>query len=54
MRPDLVVWSKRGRVVMIGELSVPWENNIDERQDFKRTKYLDHVHECEIPPLAVL
>ncbi len=47
MRPDLVIWSKRGRVVIIGELTVPWEDNIDERHEFKRAKYLDLVHECE-------
>ncbi len=47
MRPDLVVWSKRGRVVVVGELTVPWEDNIDERHEFKKAKYLDLVHECE-------
>ncbi len=47
MRPDLVIWSKRGRVVIIGELTVPWEDNIDERHEFKRAKYLDPVHDCE-------
>ena len=47
MRPDLAVWSKRGRVVVVGELAVPWEDNIDERNEFKRAKYLDLVHECK-------
>ncbi len=33
--------------VVVGELTVPWEDNIDERHEFKRAKYLDLVHECE-------
>ena len=34
-------------VVIIEELTVPWEDNIDERHEFKRAKYSDLVHECE-------
>ncbi len=33
MRPDLVILFKIGRVVIIGELTVPLENNIDERHE---------------------
>ncbi len=33
--------------MIIGELTVPWEDNIDERHEYKRSEYLDLVHECE-------
>ena len=53
MRPDLVIWSKRGRVVIIGELTVPWEDNTDKCHEYKRSKYLDLVHERETRGLVL-
>ena len=38
LRPDIVIWSKSARTVVIGELTVPWETNVDERREFKYTQ----------------
>ena len=43
MRPDLIIWSEKSKVIIIGELTVPWEDNIDERNEYKRAKYQDLV-----------
>ena len=29
LRPDLVIWSRKANTVMVGELTVPWEDNIE-------------------------
>ena len=47
MRPDLIIWSKKTKVVIIGELTVPWEDNIDERNEYKRAKYQDLVSDIK-------
>ncbi len=39
MRPDLIIWSKFRKIVVIGKLTVPWEGNIDERNEYKGAKY---------------
>lgn len=39
LRPDMVVTSRRSRTIIVIELSVPWENNIAERHEFKMSKY---------------
>ena len=54
MTQDLVVWYKRGKVVVVRELTVPWENNIDECHEFKKAKYLDLLHERETRAWSVL
>ncbi len=46
MRPDLVIWSRAGRVVIIAELTVPWEDNVEERHEFKKMKYQDLTSDC--------
>ncbi len=46
LRPDIVIWSKNAKTVVIGELTVPWETNVDERHEFKKAKYTDLVAEC--------
>ena len=43
LRPDLVIWSKKTKVIIIGELTVFWKDNIDERNEYKRAKYQDLV-----------
>ncbi len=46
LRPDIVIWSKSAKTVVIGELTVPWEINVGERHEFKKAKYTDLVAEC--------
>ncbi len=46
MRPDLVIWSPAGKMLIIGELTVPWEDNVEERHEFKKAKYQDLTSDC--------
>ena len=39
LRPDLVIWSRKANTVVIGELTVPWEENIEVANEYKRDKY---------------
>ncbi len=41
LRPDIVVWSEVAKEGIIGELTVPWEDNIDEAHERKMAKYSD-------------
>ena len=36
LRPD-IIWSETGKEVLIGELTVPWEDSIDEAHERKLT-----------------
>ncbi|XP_072037291.1 uncharacterized protein [Amphiura filiformis] len=47
LRPDIVIWSEAGKEVIIGELTVPWEDNIDEAHERKLTKYSELRAECK-------
>lgn len=47
LRPDIVVWSESSRAVLIGELTVPWEENVVEAHEFKLAKYEPLVAECQ-------
>ncbi len=47
MRPDLVLWSKSCRQVFIVELTVQWEEAIDEAFERKRLRYADLAAEAE-------
>ena len=46
LRPDIIIWSETGKEVIIGELTVPWEDNIYEAHERKRTKYTELAAEC--------
>ena len=46
LRPDLVIWSRKTNTVVIGELTVPWEDNNEVANEYKRDKYTDPVLEC--------
>ena len=46
LRPDIVIWSQRSKTVIIGELTVPWEDNFDIANEFKQLKYTDLIEEC--------
>lgn len=47
LRPDLVLWSKSCRRVFIVELTVPWEDNIDEAFERKRLRYANLAADAE-------
>ena len=47
LRPDLVLWSKTCRRVFIVELTVPWEDAIDEASERKRLRYANLAAEAE-------
>jgi len=46
LRPDIVLWSKSPKLVILIELTVPWEERIDEAFEFKRSKYEELVQTC--------
>jgi hypothetical protein len=45
-RPDIVLWSRNSRQVIILELTVPWEERIEEANERKRIKYQQLVQDC--------
>ncbi len=47
LRPDLVLWSNSCRRVYIIELTVPWEEAIDEAYERKRLRYSDLAAQAE-------
>lgn len=47
LRPDLVLWSSSLRTVYIIELTVPWEDAVDEASECKRLWYVDLAADAE-------
>ncbi|XP_067296059.1 cilia- and flagella-associated protein HOATZ isoform X1 [Pseudorasbora parva] len=47
LHPDLVLWSKSCRHVFIIEMTVPWEDAIDEAFERKRLRYANLAAEAE-------
>jgi hypothetical protein len=45
-RPDIVLWSKNTKQAVLIELTVPWEERIQDANERKRTKYQQLVEEC--------
>jgi hypothetical protein len=45
-RPDIVTWSKISKQVIIIELTVPWEERIEEAHERKRLKYEELIAQC--------
>ena len=45
-RPDIVIWSRGTKQVAMVELTVPWEERIEEAYERKRLKYQPLVDEC--------
>ena len=43
---NIIIWSETGKEVITGELTVPWEDNIDEAHERKLTKYTELAAEC--------
>ena len=46
LRPDIVIWSASQQQVILGELTVPWEDNIQEAYERKYTKYTELKAVC--------
>ncbi len=46
LRPDMVITSESTRQVVIVELTVPWEDRLEEANERKRAKYAELVEEC--------
>ncbi|XP_078586276.1 uncharacterized protein LOC144868177 [Branchiostoma floridae x Branchiostoma japonicum] len=47
LRPDLVLWSEDQKSVLIIELTVPWEENIQEAYERKKLKYEELADQCK-------
>ena len=48
LRPDMVIRSDSTRVVILIELTVPWEDRIDEAHETKASKYVDLVEDIRM------
>ena len=46
LRPDIVLWSKTGKKLIIIELTVPWETRCEETYERKKAKYTELVNLC--------
>ena len=45
-RPDIVLWSKVTKQVVFIELTIPWEEGVDEAHERKLTSYNELVGDC--------
>ena len=45
-RPDIVIWSKNAKTVIIIELTIPWEENVEAAHERKMLKYQGLTAEC--------
>lgn len=41
LRPDIVLWSRKSRQVILVELTVPWKSSLEEVHERKLSKYQD-------------
>ncbi|XP_029943214.1 uncharacterized protein LOC115385372 [Salarias fasciatus] len=46
LRPDVVLTSESTKQVVLVELTVPWEDRLEEANERKRVKYAERVTEC--------
>ena len=46
-RPDIVIWSPSSRQVIIVELTVPWEERMEDAYERKMGKYQELVADCQ-------
>lgn len=47
LRPDIIVVSEATKQLILLELTVPWEERIEEAQERKREKYQKLVEDCQ-------
>jgi len=46
LRPDIVIWSTIPKMMILVELTVPWEERMDEANERKRSKYQELADLC--------
>lgn len=46
LRPDIVIWSRSPKLVIMVELTVPWEERVEESHETKKGKYQDLADTC--------
>ncbi|KAK0145224.1 hypothetical protein N1851_015879 [Merluccius polli] len=46
LRPDLLFWSDREKAVFLVELTIPWEDRVEEANELKRAKYTEIAEEA--------
>ena len=46
-RPDMVIWSKKAKQLILAELTVPWEGNMSWAHERKLTRYEDIRLSCQ-------
>ena len=46
-RPDIVIWSTSTKQAILVELTVPWEERIEDAYERKLAKYQDLVADCQ-------
>ena len=46
-RPDIVLWSKTGKKLIVIELTVPWETRCEEAYERKKAKYTELLDLCK-------
>ena len=47
LRPDIVLWSQTKKTVVLIELTVPYEERVDEAHERKQFKYQELVEQCQ-------
>ena len=46
LRPDIVIWSQSPKRVILVELTVPWEERVEEAFELKKLKYQELADVC--------
>ena len=47
LRPDIVLWSQTKKTVVLIELTVPYQERVDEAHERKQFKYQELVEQCQ-------
>ena len=47
LRPDIVLWSKTGKKLIVIELTVPWETRCEEAYERKKANYTELLDLCK-------
>ena len=46
LRPDIVLFSVSRKLIILIELTVPWETRIESAHELKTSKYMDLLNDC--------
>jgi hypothetical protein len=47
LRPDIVMWSRSPKLMVMVELTVPWEERVEVSHEIKKGKYQDLADTCK-------